>query len=244
MPPINWHWLEDLLVRACEVEVRLFGQRHPEERFFAFCLEFDGLTGTFQTSYGTREAVDGAARRLGLELGPDVINYRAVELQPENWTYRGEPAKDPEGHWARMEPLLGQYADLMGDDREPDEAEFYWLRLEYLAECAVRRLIDRDGFRHLWRDEEFVAYPLCQEERLEELEDRLEKLYPAYRRATQEWISQPRAGEFHSGLCEGSCRPKATGPLTRCTHCQGWFCEPCRLRHSHPELAVRQPLFL
>lgn len=246
MPLINWHWLEDLLVRACEVEIRAFGQRHPEERFFAFCVEFDGIDGSLRLSYGTHDAVEAAARESRRSSPDDPLNYRSLELQPRNWKFRWEPRFDPEGHWSRMAPLLDQYAELMAEDREPEEAEFYWLRLEFLAECAVRRLIDRDAFRHLWREEEFLAYPFCSEERLEELEDRIEKLYPAYQRATAEWAEQPRPGDFHAGRCEGTrCgKLRTRASLVRCTHCQAWFCDQCRPTHLHPELAQRRPLFM
>jgi hypothetical protein len=245
MPLINWHWLEDLLVRACELEVRVFAADHPDESFFAFCLEFDGLDGAMQLSYGTRAAVDGAFRRRIAKGREDAPDYRTVELQPEFWSRRTAAVVDPEGYWSRARPQLEMYRELMAEDRDPDEAEFYWVRLEYLTECVLRRLIERDGFRPLRRDPEFLAYSFCPTERMEELEARIEKLYPNYRRATQEWIEQPRPGYFQGITCDGpTCSdPPAEENLTRCTYCHGWFCERCKSEHRHPRLAERQSFF-
>lgn len=245
MALINWHWLEDLLVRACELEIREFSERQGDDPCFAFCLEFEGLDGSIRLSYGTRAAVDAAARRLQLELG-DGIAYRSVELQPENWRFRDEPIADPEGYWSRAKPLQAQYAAIMSEDNEPEKAEFFWLRFEYLTECVIRRLTDRDAFRRLNTERDFLAYSLCREECMEELEDRLVKLYPAYRRATMEWSTSARPGEFDAGSCDGTAcgRSLARAVLARCTHCQGWFCEACREEHGHPELAKRQSFWL
>lgn len=239
MPLLNWHWLEDLLARACELEIRCFGQDHPEETFFAFCLEFDGLEGGLQLSYGTRDAVEAAA---GVDPG---VCYRALELRPQYWKYRAVPVLDAEGYWSRARPLLEQYRELMADDLDPDQTEFYWLRFEYLTECVIQRLIDRDAFRHLGRDREFLAYSAAETERLEELEERILKHYPHYRRATSEWVDQARSGYFRGITCDGEfCGdPPAEEDLTRCTGCHLWFCPQCREGHAHPELSRRQPFF-
>jgi hypothetical protein len=243
MPLINWLWLEDLLVRASEAEIRAFGEAHPDALFFAFCLEFDGVDGSFRYSYGTRDAVEATVEQKRREGGR--FCYREAELHPDGWEHREEGVTDAEGQWTRLQPVLAPYRELMREDPEPDVAEFYWLRFEYLAECAIRRLIDRDAFRYLPREAEFVAYSLCRDERLEELEDRLEKQYPAYRRATCELLTHPRPGELEAGICDGTTcgRSLARAVLYRCTYCQGWYCENCSEVHWHPELSEKRPFF-
>jgi hypothetical protein len=251
---INWLWLEDLLVRAAEAEIRQFGRAHPHESFFAFCLEFDGLTGQLHFSYGTRAAVDGALHTLRDEADDGAVYYRSVELRPENWGYHRVPPADPEGYWRRAQPIFERYREAMGEDQEPGVAEFLWLRFDYLAECVVRALIDRQAFYPLAQEAEFIAYSANEHEGDEELEDRIARLFPRYQRATVELVNQPRPADFLNPLwsgetvprrCHGEeCRRKVkTGELYRCTCCHQWFCEPCAGLHTHPELFDRQPLF-
>jgi hypothetical protein len=242
-PLINWLRLEDLLARACELEVRAFGADHRFESFHAFCLEFDGFSGSLALSYGTRDAVDTAAEE---GEGDPTFCYRAAELLPDCWRHRDVPRADPEAYWAAAAPMLTQYQELMAGDPDEEIAEFFWLRFEHLAESVVRRMLDRDAFHYLRREREFVAYALCREERLEELEDRIARLYPGYNRATMELVDHPRPGEDRPGICDGrTCgRSLARAELARCTYCQGWFCEDCASRHGHAELARRQSLFL
>jgi hypothetical protein len=242
MPLINWLWMEDLLVRASEAEVRGFGEAHPNAVFFAFCLEFDGVEGSFRYSYGTHRAIDAAMERH--RVAGNRTCYRCIQLDPQNWTHRDAPVADVDGQWSALQPVLATYREAMAEDPEPEAAEFYWLRFEYLAECTVRRLIDRDAFRYLPREGEFIAYSLCRDERLEELEDRIEKLYPAYRRATMEMVRHPRPGEMEAGICDGTrCGRSMAASLYRCTHCQSWYCESCSGDHWHPELSERRPFF-
>jgi len=239
---INWHWLEDLLVRACEAEIREFGQIHAEEVFFAFCLEYDGLDGSLSFSYATRESVEAAIRA---ESGVDGAGYRAFELRPENWRYRGHPVFDPDSTPPGTDRIMEQYREAMGEDQDPEVREFLWLRFEYLVECVVQRLIERGAFRYLGREAEFLAYSANEHESLEELEDRLEKLYPNYRRATAEWAEEPRPGEVRPRHCEdgSGCGRRRSRPEARCTCCGAWCCPLCRTLHAHPELARRQPFF-
>lgn len=261
MELINWPWLEDLLVRACDAEIRAFGAAHPEARFFAFALEFDGLTGTLHLSYGTRESVENAFAALPHPDPEEMPCYRAVELRPENWTYRCRPVLDPTGSWDAAEQVLEKFRTNVSGDRQPailadldpdaDEkaaeiVEFYWLRFEFLAECVVRRLLEKDPFNSLNRETEFLAYACNEHEYLEELEDRLQKLYPRYRRATAEWVAHPRFGlpSFQGCRGEGCREPRGSRDLQRCTCCHRWYCEACRPSHGHPELARRMSFFI
>ncbi|MFN3649173.1 MAG: hypothetical protein ACK47B_06290 [Armatimonadota bacterium] len=240
---INWDWFEDLLVRACEGEIRRFGSQHPEEPVFACCLEFDALFGALYFSYGTHDAVERAVR--GSRKGRGSRSYREVELNPVYWSFRRVPQDDPDGSWEEVGELQRRHRENMALDSAPETVEFLWLRFEYLVECVVRRLIDRGAFRHLSREAEFLAYCATEEDSLEELEDRLEKLYPMYRRATMELTDHPRAGTYPSGRCGGGCRGSAERPeLRRCTYCQTWLCSGCSDGHTHAELLKRQPLFL
>jgi hypothetical protein len=242
---INWHWLEDLLVRACELEIRTFGLNHPEEPVFAFCLEYEGLDASLNFSYGTREAVETAVSSLRAEDEGEGVCYRAVELRPEHWRFRRQPRQDPEGVWSDAEPILERYRENMQEDAQPEVTEFLWLRFEYVAECVAQRLLERGTFRYLNRELEFLAYAANEHESLEELEDRLSKLFPDYRRATVEYVTRPRLGQLSSRNCRGSrCRRRPRPALlTRCTYCQGWFCDRCLEEHSHPELFSRRPFF-
>lgn len=258
MELINWPWLEDLLVKACDAEIRSFAESHAEVACFAFALEFDGLAGTLHHSYGTREPVEAAFRQLAAEADEEPLCYRAIELRPENWEYRAVPIQDPVGAWASAEAILAKYRanmgegggdDLLEDDVEEDQAEeiaeFYWLRFEFLAECVLRRLVEKDSFRVLNREPEFLAFACNEHEYLEELEDRLQKQYPRYRRATAEWVSHPRFGLPSFLGCRGeTCEAgKSAVELERCTYCHRWYCPECRPDHRHPELAERQPFF-
>jgi len=242
---INWLWLEDLLVRASEAEIRCFGAAHPGEAFFAFCLEFDGLQGTLGLSYGTREAVEYVVAGRRSDEGEETVCYRAVELLPENWRYRKRPVQDPEGAWQQAQPILQRYRDAMAADLDPGVTEFLWMRFEFLAECVVQRLTERGAFRHLAQEGEFLAYTGNENESLEELEDRLEKLYPHYRRATAELVSQPRMGQPLPKACANADRSPhgSRGSLYRCTHCGDWYCASCADGHFHEELSVRLPFF-
>lgn len=258
MELINWPWLEDLLVRAFDAEVRAFAEAHPEVSCFAFALEFDGLSGTFHLSYGTRPPVEAAFRQLVADNPEEPLDYRAVELHPGHWEYRAVPIQHPEGAWASAEQILAKYranmgegagGNLLDDDEEEDQseeiAEFYWLRFEFLAECVLRRLVEKDSFRFLNREPEFLAFTCNEHEYLEELEDRLQKLYPRYRRATAEWVGHPRFGLPSFLGCRGeSCEAgKSALELERCTYCHRWYCPDCRPDHRHPKLAERQPFF-
>ena len=124
MDLINWLWLEDLLVRACELEIREFGLEHREEEFFALCLEFEGLTGSLDLSYGTRESVERAASERVCDPDQGCTCYRTLELRPEHWAYRRLAIADPEGVWKRAQAILDRYRNAMGEDGEPDVAEF------------------------------------------------------------------------------------------------------------------------
>jgi hypothetical protein len=241
--PINWLWLEDLLVRAFELELRAFADNHSGESFFAVCLEFDGLNGSLGLSYGTRRAVDeGFLARQAKREG--VVYYRAVELRPEHWSFRLQPVLDPEGVWRRLQPAIERYAGLMQEDLDPEVAEFLWLRFEYLADSVLQRLTERGAFRYLGRDAEFITYSANEHEALEELEDRIVKCYPHYNRATVELVDHPRPGELPATGCEAvDCPDPLAASLARCTHCQQWLCEGCRSHHTHPELFRRGALF-
>ena len=242
---INWPWLEDLLVRAVEAEIREFGSGHRDEPYFAFCVEFDCLTGSLELAYGRRPDVDACLRAVTAEQPGEPVCYRALELRPENWKFHAQPIRDVDGAWRSAASVLEHFQENIVADEEPDVTEFLWMRFEYLVECVVRRLIDRDAFRTLPRDPEFLAYAVNPQERLEELEDRIGKLYPGYRRATFEWSEQPRPGELLPSGCQAeSCaRPTSPRGLMRCTSCHGWFCSRCRKKHGHPELSERQPFF-
>jgi len=254
---INWLWWEDLLVRAAEVEVSAFGRQHRQERFFAFCLEYDGLDGSLGFSYGARAEVDAAAE-LPADDGQPVY-YRSIELRPEHWRRRRVPIRDPEGHWSRMAPHFALYREQSQTD-DLEAMEFLWLRFEYLAESVVRRLNERDAFCDLSREAEFLAYAANDAERLEEVENRLVKLYPRYRRATAELVDLPEPGEIPPDACEGEDCPRSLAslqapgvlppepwgqeePLLRCTYCGLWYCAACHPEHRHPELEGRRPFF-
>jgi hypothetical protein len=241
---INWPRLEDLLVRACELEVQCFARDYPSEPVFACCLEFDGLTGGVELSYGTQGAVGQAVQALK-SGGEGLPYYRNVELRPQHWARVRMPAHDPAGVWQQARPILGAYAEAMEEGGDTEAAEFLWLRYEYLMECVVRRLIERDAFRPLAREPHFIAYAANEEETLEELEDRLEKLYPRYRRAAAELVALPRTGHPAPEGCSGRVcgGKKRRAELARCTACQRWLCPSCGNGHVHRELLERRPFF-
>lgn len=266
---INWIWLEELLTQAIEGEIRALAAAHPEEAFYAFCLEFDAVAASFQLSFGTREDVD---RVVASWEGPgdDPPCYRALELNPQYWRHRDQPFQNPGGGWAQAQPILESIRESVTDDEAEGQAvEFIWLRFEYLVECLVQKLIEREAFQPLKRAPEFIAFAANQHDRLEELEDRLCKLYPNYNRATAEWSEHARPSDVQAELQElfegegeqgpgevrrrvlrrracqsGKCsRHPSPRTTQRCTFCQRWFCDTCREGHQHPELAGQQPLF-
>ena len=75
---INWLWLEDLLVRACELDLQNFGAAHADEAFFGYCLEHDGVAGTLRACYATYAASDGAAVQLARDWRSAVASGRKV----------------------------------------------------------------------------------------------------------------------------------------------------------------------
>lgn len=267
---INWIWLEDLLTQAIEAEVRALAQAHPEETFYAFCLEFDAVQALLQLSFGTPTDVEQAAAAWS-GPGDDPPCYRALELNPRHWRFRNQPIQQPDGAWSQAEPILAAIRESITDDEaEGQVVEFLWLRFEYLVETLIQRLIERDAFSPLRRTPEFVAFAANEHDSLEELEDRLCKLYPNYNRATAEWAETTRLAEVQaelqdlfegdeeqtanemrrrllrrracqSGKCSRHPSPRNT---LRCTFCQRWFCDDCREEHQHPELASRQPMFV
>ena len=246
MQLINWLWLEDLLVDACEGEIRGFGRDHPETPFFAFCLEYDGLHGELELSYGDRRSVDAERSRIVAAGAGEGVQYRVLELRPDHWKHRAQRVEDPHGHWGRASRVLETYRAMIREDENSDTTEFLWLRFEYLAECVVRRLLERGAFRDLRREPEFIAYTANEHESLEELEDRLARFYPNYQRATMEFLPRPRVGEIVPFSCQRiGCRPGSLRQrLLRCTYCQRWFCGPCTAQHAHRGLQERSPLFL
>lgn len=248
---INWLWLEDLLVRACEQDIQAFGSIHSDERFFAYCLEHDGLAGALTASYASFEAIDAAVAALRAANGSQGVYYRNVQLRPAHWGHRIAP--EPEGAWRQAQPILSAHAENMAaSEHEPEVAEFLWLRFEYLAESVVRRLVDRGAFRYLAREPEFIAFSGHEHETLEELEDRLERTYPRYQRGTVDWATRPRLGEDPSRRCAGHRETPVSRGLTRrraprlarCTYCQEWFCPDCLPEHAHPDLYRATPMFL
>jgi hypothetical protein len=270
MKLINWLWLEELLVKAAEAEVRAAAEAHPDVAFYAFALEFDPSDASVSFSYGTRADVEAAAAAQRDET-PDTVCYRALELNPGHWRHRRLPVVDPAGAWARALPILTAIRENVTDNETDAEAvEFAWLRFEYLAESVAQQLIERDAFRCLRRAPEFIAFAASENEQLEELEDRLSKFYPNYNRAAADWAEHARPSdvqaelvelfEAHSGesagelrrrvlrrrACQsGKCARHPTPRSTvRCTYCQRWFCDVCREGHAHPELSMPQPLFV
>lgn len=250
---INWHWLEELLLRGCEMETRAFAPHHLDERFHAFCLEFDADAGTLACSYGDRASVEQAAEAARAAEVSD-LQYRRYELYPQHWQYRRVPLVDPDGAWETAEVILKKYrenlqtannGEVHGDATPVENIEFYHLRFEYLADTVVRGLVERDVFRSLRQDDEFLAFASGPSETLEELEDRIVKAYPNYHRATREWVRYPRLDEFRRRICSGpGCGKQGRGVgLLRCTACGSWFCASCREEHLHPELAEPQPFF-
>ncbi len=242
---INGLWLEDLLVDACEAEIRRFTAEHRGVRLYAFCLEYDGIAGSMGLSFGTRADVERELARQS-PGGGDPTCYRAIELDPASWRFRSVEVADREGHWERAARVLALYRETIdGAEEDPEAAEFLWLRFEYLAECVVRRLLDRNAFEPLSREPEFLAYATTDCESLEELEDRLARLYPDYRRATMEWGEHARPGAVRARRCEGDPTHRRPNPdgLARCTVCQTWFCTECQAEHGHPELRSRLPFF-
>ena len=267
---INWLWLEELLVRAGEAEVRAMAEAHPETAFYAFALEFDAVEASLGFSYGTRSDVEAAAATLRDET-QEPICYRSLELSPPHWRRRRVSAVDPAGDWARAQPILAAIREsISAEEQEPEAIEFLWLRFEYLVECVVQQLIEQDAFRCLRRAPEFIAFAANDHEQLEELEDRLCKFYPNYNRATTGWADHARPTDVQAELAElfesasgespgelrkrvlrrracqsGKC-PRHPTPRTtqRCTYCQRWFCEGCQDAHQHAELSTPQPLFV
>lgn len=242
---INWHWLEDLLVQAAESEIREFGLAHPEEAFFASCLEYEGLDGAVSMSLGSRAAVESAVARLREEAPEESIQYREVELRTENWLHREIPLLHSEHSPPAARSILEKYRENMQGEADEEVREFLWMRFEFLAESVVRRLIERGAFRYLYREPEFIAFAANEHESLEELEDRIQRFYPNYRRATAEWTDDPRVGNLRPLHCQGGRCRRHPRPrhLTRCTACGRWFCEACQEIHAHPELLLRQPFF-
>jgi hypothetical protein len=244
---INWLWLEELLLRSCEAEIEAFGAAYPAEPFFACCLEFDGMAGEIGLSYGSRVDVEDLAARRRSE-GEEVPNYRALELQPQHWRYRRVRMIEEDEARDQADGVLRDYVEAVQGDDTPEVTEFLWLRFEYLAECVVQRLLDRDSFRWLNRERQFLAYAATEHESLEELEDRILKQYPTYRRATAEMLRQTRAGTLPPQGCHDSDCPSRGRfrrvKLQRCTYCQAWFCTECGARHRHAELTDRLPFFI
>jgi hypothetical protein len=239
---VNWPWLEELLVRACELEVRAFGAAHRDERFFAFCLEFNPVDGALGLSYATHDAVEAAVEALRREAATVALPYRSVELRPQYWRYRRQPVQDPEGAWDRAAPVLDAYREALAQEEAPGAREFLWRRFEYLAECVVRALLERDAFSALRLEREFLAYPANEHDRVEAVEDWLAALNPRYRRATMEMVSQPRPRSVRPASCAAEgCESQVTRRgLRRCTYCNHWFCGTCAAEHHHPELLRRQ----
>ena len=244
MKLVNWPWLEELLVRTCELEVRAFGDAHPDEQFFAFCLEYNPVDASLALSYGTHAAVTEAVAGLRTAAATAAMPYRSVELRPQHWRYRRQPFLDPEGTLERAVSILDAYREALAQDAAPGAHEFLWRRFEYLSECVLRALVEREVFDALPQEPEFVAYTANDHERVEAIEDRLVKHYPHYRRATMEMVSQPRPRSVRPGTCAAEgCESRVTrSGLRRCTYCNQWFCRACSVAHDHPELLVRQPL--
>lgn len=241
---INWLRLEELLARAVEGELHAWSRERSGTECFAFALEFDGVDGRLDLSFGTRECVEAAAARERYAFQAPVY-YRALELRPENWAFRHVPRQDPDGFWLEAEQYLGKYRQNVLSDLSGDALEFLWLRFEFLAECVVRRLVDRGAFRGLPQASEFLAYPYHENETLEEVEDRLAKFEPRYRPSTVELVRTSRRGVAPGRRC-GARRCSRERPyrgLRRCTHCQTWLCSACAAVHTHPELYVRRSFF-
>lgn len=240
---INWPWLEDLLVRAGESEIAAFARQHRDEVFFAFCLEHEGLTAALTFSYGTYGAVADALQLLRGSAADSPPYCRNVELRPRFWRYRWGPDPERDPTWGRIASILGAHEENMRRaEKESEVLEFQWLRFEYLAECVVARLQERGAFRALPCETEFIAFAANEHESLEELEDRLERAYPDYRRAAVEWSGRVRPAHDSPQACEDPSCTRKRGRLARCTACHFWFCEACRAGHLHPELFRRQPL--
>lgn len=245
-PPrlINWLWLEDLMTEAILGEVEAFAREHGEERCYALCVEYDPADGSYAMSFNTRDSVQAAIASLS-EGEEYEVCCRAVELLPEYFKFRRIPPADPDGFWAAVLERLEAYREVMVPDTEPEVVQFYWVRFEKLIEDSIRRLLERDGFRRLPQELEFIAYSTTERETLEELEDRLERLYPNYNRATMEQSEAVRYGMRRARKCrtEGCDVTAKESRLLRCTHCHAWHCDACWEAHRHPELNVSQPLF-
>jgi len=267
MSLINWLGLEELLVRSVEEEIAANVGALADQRTFAFCLEFDALDVTLTFSFGTREDVETAAADADLLL----TSYRVLELSPSRWRNARVPVTDPSGAWRQIDPILEKIRENLADDEAtPEAVEFTWLRFEYLAECVVLRLVERNAFQALNRAPEFIAFAAHDQERLEEVEDRLCKVYPSYNRATAEWAEHARPADIQAELAELFADSETTSPeemrrgvlrrrscqsgkcnrhpsprtTMRCTYCQRWFCADCKASHAHPELAAPQPFFV
>jgi hypothetical protein len=243
---VNWPWLEDLLVRCVEHDVEAFAAQHPLDSCFAACLEFDPLIGRFSLAYGTQDAVEQAwKQQAGAAQGADRC-YRALELRPSTWRFQGLTLTGPEASVQQAETILERYRERaqFEEGENPEAALFLQLRFQFLAECVVRRIMERDGLYPLARDSEFLAYTASPYETLEDVEDRLCRFYPEYRRATAEFVEYARWGSPKPRRCrEPGCRRSVRVSLERCTYCGVWLCSTCRLVHEHPELARKLSFF-
>ena len=238
---INWIWLEDLLVRAFEDEIRLFAFEHEEAPVFASCIQFDVFQGTFRVSYGTRAAVD---RVFADSKRP--AYYRNVELSPECWEWRDVPLQDPEGAWQPASEILGRIQANLVELEDVDAVRFLWMRFGLLIQIVVNRLIERDVARYFQhREEPFLLFCRHEDEPLEVVEERLASSYPGYQRATVAWAELPiPGGRRRPQRCgKRSCDFAIRSELIRCTACDVWRCPACAVEHEHPERFERLPFF-
>ena len=239
---VNWIWLEDLLVRACEDEIRLFAFEHDEAPVYACCLEFDAFQASILFSYAVRSEIEAQVTGAGA-AGP--AYYRNLELDPVHWRWRRLPLGDPEGAWEPTRDLLDRCRENLQEAEEVETVRFYWVRFEYLVRSVVRRLIDREAVRYFQhREEPFLLYSAHEGETVEALEDRLADLYPGFQRASFEWSDLSRRGSPRAQSCrKRGCRFRDRSELLRCTACGTWRCPDCAPGHKHPELRARRPFF-
>lgn len=180
--PFDWAQYEDALFQNTVDLLRLFGEKHRGEEFYAFCFECDTLEGTASPCLNSNEQLRIHYEQSKLDeygYGTETRSFSdfadAVRWNSGDWTYQcmeREPTKQAAAFESAMLPFVSAYKIF--DQKASDKYLYSW-DLDYDAPhrdrflASVRHVLYRmhraESFNYIRTEPDFRYFVIgiCDE---------------------------------------------------------------------------------